>query len=136
MSSSQFYPDAVTRAHIPPAFLRLYRAFVQPAADSRGPELAVFVEAAGHQSAIRKIANAIAAVEGCLPDTVAERTYNVYSARELIEDGLGDDIEGRVFECGWSGGKPTCFVDEPLFLMAAPAALIRKWAQIAEVAHG
>ena len=127
---------AATRPHIPPAFLRLYRAFVQPARDSRGPELTVFVEAAGHQSAIRKIANAIAAIEGCLPETVAERTYNVSSARELVEDGLGDDIEARLFECGWSDGVPTCFVEEPLFLLSKPAALIRKWVTLAEVARG
>jgi len=130
MSSSQYYPDAATRAHIPLNFLRIYRAFVQPAEGSRNSEVTAFVEAAGHQSAVRKISNAIAALEGCLPEAVAERIYNVYSARELVEGGLGEDIEARLFECGWSDGKPTCFVEEPMFLLTAPASLIRKWSQI------
>ena len=134
MSNYRFYPDAATRAHIPPAFLRLYRAFVQPAADSRKPEFAAFVEAVGHQAAIRKIAATIAAVEGCTQESVEERVYNAYSARELIDEGLSEDIELRLFETAWGGGRAVCFVESPLFLVAAPA-LIRKWAQITEVDH-
>ncbi len=65
-------------------FPRLYRAHVQPA-DYRGTERTAFVEAASHRDATRRIANAVAALEGCLPDTVLEnRLYNCYSARELI----------------------------------------------------
>jgi len=114
-------------------FPRLYRAHVQPARDSRAPELTVFVEAASHQAAIRKIANALAALEGRLPDAVEERIYNCYSARELIDDGMSEDNELRLFETGWSGGRPTHFVEQPLFLVAAPAALIRAWARISAV---
>jgi hypothetical protein len=115
-------------------FPRLYRAHVQPARDSRAPELTVFVEAATHQAAIRKIANAVAIMETRLPDAIEDRIYNCYSARELIEDGASEDIELRLFETGWSGDRAVSFVDAPLFLVAAPA-LIRKWATVAEVAH-
>jgi hypothetical protein len=122
----------VPRHPAPFRFARIYRAFVQPAADSRRPEITAFVEAAGHHAAIRKIANTVAALEGCLPETVMEnRIYNCSSARELVDEGLSTDIELRLFETGWSGNEAVSFVTEPLFLLAAPAALIRVWASIA-----
>jgi hypothetical protein len=133
MSSSQSYPDAVTCAHIPTPYLRLYRAFI--GADSYGTERTAFVEAASHHDAVRKIANAVAALDTRLPDAIEERIYNCYSARELIDEGLSEDIGLRLFETGWGGGRAVSFVDEPLFLVTAPA-LIRKWAQIAEVSNG
>ena len=134
MSSCPFYPDAAIRAHIPAPFPRLYRAHVQPARDGRAPEITVFVEAASHHAAVRKIANALAAMETRLPDAIAERIYNCYHARELIEDGVSEDVELRLFETGWSGDRAVSFVEQPLFLVAAPA-LIRKWATVAEVSH-
>ncbi len=82
---------------------------------------------------MRKIAAAVAALEMRSPDEVADRVYNVASARELIDEGLSDDIELRLLETGWCG-TAVSFVTDPLFLITAPA-LIRKWAQIAEVSH-
>jgi hypothetical protein len=118
----------------PLPYFRLYRAHI--GAGARDAERTAFVEAASHQDAARKIANAVAAFEGRLPDAVAERIYNVSSARELVAEGLSGDIELRLFETGWSR-EAISFVQEPLFLLAAPAGLIRKWAQIIdmEVSH-
>jgi hypothetical protein len=116
---------------LPRHIARLYRAFI--GAPSYGTERTAFVEAASHRDAIRRIANAVGALEMQLPDQVEERIYNCASARELMDEGMSEDVEMRVFETGWSGGKPICFVEEPLFLVAAPAALIRRWAQISAV---
>ena len=111
-------------------FPRLYRAHIGAAASS-DPERTAFVEAASHGAAIRKIANAVAALELRLPESVQERIYNVLSATELIEEGGSADIEARLFEAGWSGTAPY-FVDEPLFL-GTPPGLIRKWASLSVV---
>jgi hypothetical protein len=112
---------------------RLYRAHVEPQ-HSRGVEVTAFVEAASREAAVRKISHAITALEfGSTPESVAERIYNCNSAAELIDDGLGEDIEARLFETGWGGGKPICFVEHPLFLIEDAAALIRAWAQISQV---
>ena len=113
---------------------RLYRAFV--GAESYSAERTAFIEAASHRDAVRKIANVVAALETRLPDQVEERIYNCYSAYELIDEGVSEDIDLRLFETGWSGNRAICFVEEPLFLLAAPAALIRKWARVPEVPHG
>jgi hypothetical protein len=62
-------------------------------------------------------------------EAVEERIYNCHSAQELIDDGQSEDTLLRLFETGWCG-TAVSFVEEPLFLMAAPGSLIRKWAQI------
>jgi len=61
---------------------------------------------------------------------VEDRIYNCYAAKELIDEGLSDCPELRIFETGWSGGKATHFVTEPLFLLDHPAELCRLWASI------
>lgn len=117
-----------TVPELPARFARLYRAFVNPS-DYRGTEHAVFVEACCHSCAIQKIAVAVAALEQWTPADVADRIYNCDSARELVDKGDSDDLGLRLLESGWSNNRPT-FVSEPLFLLDAPAALIRKWAAI------
>lgn len=110
-------------------FSRIYRAHVQPR-DWRGTERTAFVEAGSHSAAVKKIAAAIAALEfGSTPEQVEERIYNCHSAQELVDEGVSKDVELRLLETGWSGDKATHFVAEPLFLLIAPAALIRVWAR-------
>jgi hypothetical protein len=108
---------------------RLYRAHVS-AVDWRGAERTAFVEASSHHAAAKKIAAAIAALEYRKPEEVIERVYNCASAGELIAEGLSDDHAVRLFETGWTGGKPTHFVEAPLVLVPNPGPLLRVWAQI------
>ena len=105
---------------------RLYRAHI--GAESYGIERTAFVEASSHQAAVRKIANAVAALEICLPESIHERIYNVASAADLIDEGVSQDVDLRLFETGWSGNQAISFVEFPLFLITSPT-LIRKWAQ-------
>jgi hypothetical protein len=106
---------------------RLYRDHISPA-DWRGTERTAFVEGSSHNCACKKIAAAVAALDHRTPEQVAERIYNCYSAKELIDEGLSDDLELRIYETGWSGGKATHFVEHPLFLTAEPGVLARAWA--------
>jgi hypothetical protein len=106
---------------------RLHRVIVG-SPDSRAPERVAFVEAIHGHAALKKVAAAIAALECRSPSAVEERLYNIQSAEECVEQGISDDVELRVFETGWNGHAPT-YVEEPLFLVAAPAALIRAWSR-------
>ena len=106
---------------------RLYRVVVG-SPDSVHPERVAFVEATNGHSALKKVAAAIGALEYRSPATVGARLYNVQSAQECIDDGLSDDSELRVFETGWNGHAPT-YVEQPLFLVSAPADLIRVWSR-------
>lgn len=104
---------------------QLFRGVVE-AHDWRGSPCHAFVMATDHDAALRKIAAAVGAIEQRLPEAVAERVLNVASLPELASEGLGD-VDLRLFEIGWSEGKPT-YCTQPLFLLTSPAALIRQWA--------
>lgn len=109
---------------------RLYRAFVSQD-NWRDAERTVYVEAISRESAVRKIAAAVSALEfGSTPEAVKERVYNCTSAVELIAEGVSDNDVLRLFETGWSGDQVICWVAQPLFLLREPAALIRAWARI------
>ncbi len=115
---------------LPNHFRNLHRAFVAPRR-SPGIELTAFVRAPTSKLAIHRIATVIVSLEdGGTAESVSERIYNCVSAVECIQEGLSEDPELRIFETGWSGGKPICFVEHPLFLVRDPAALCPKWAQI------
>jgi hypothetical protein len=106
-------------------FSRLYRAHVSPV-DWRSSERTAF----SHHAAVKKIAAAISVLEHRSPVAAEEWIYNCYSAQEPIDEGLSDSFELRIFETGWSGGRATHFVAEPLFLLDHPAELTRLWASI------
>ena len=128
-------PELPAASNPVPAHLRrLYRAHIEPS-EWRGVERTAFVEASSHNCACKKIAAAVSALEHRQPAEVADRIYNCYSAQELVDAGVSDELELRLFETGWSGGKATHIVREPLFLLAEPSALIRKWAAIPQEAR-
>jgi hypothetical protein len=108
---------------------RIYRAHVTPR-DWRQPERTIFVEAFGERAALERMAQAVAAIDWCTREDAAERLYNCYSARELLEDGVSADPLTRLFETGWSGDKAIAFVTHPLILVEDAAPLIRAWAAI------
>lgn len=128
----QSLPRADEAQPVPSPFRQIFRAHVEPK-DWRRPELTAFVEAGSRETAVRKIAQAIAAIEfGSTEESVRSRIYNATSAAELIEEGLGYDIEGRLMQTGWGGGKPICFVEHPLVLLADPAPLLKIWARVTQ----
>jgi hypothetical protein len=104
---------------------QLFRGVVE-AHDWRGSPCHAFVMASDHDAALRKIAAAVAAIEERSPDSVAERVFSVASLPELASYGQGD-VDLRLFETGWSEGRPT-YCTQPMFLLSAPAALMRQWA--------
>src|SRR3954471_8071774 len=94
---------------LPAHLRRLYRAFVTPRSPD-SPERTFYVEAATHQAAPNKIAGTIAVVEYTKCDEAEQAIYNIASVFELIHEGLSDDFEARVFECGWSGDRVCAWV--------------------------
>lgn len=106
---------------------RLYRAYVSPPSPSPpGPELAVFAEASSRDHAHRHICELVALITRRNVDDVADALYNLYSAHELIDDGLSEPRELRLFECGWSG-KRIFYIDAPLCLVTDPQPLLDAW---------
>jgi hypothetical protein len=96
----------------------------------RRPERSVFIEAFSERNAHERIAQAIAFLDRCSIQDAAERIYNLYNARELLETGLSSDALLRIFETGWSGNEVISWVSHPLFLVEDAGVIIRAWAQI------
>ena len=55
--------------------------------------------------------------------------FRLDSYRDLVNNGIGDDEELRVFETAWRGVTVTGWVERPLFLTTDPT-LVGKWAQL------
>lgn len=111
------------------AFRRVYRAHVEPK-EWRGVEVTAFVEAGSRETAVHKIAQAIAVIDGSTAESIQERIYNCSGAAELMAEGLSEDIEMRLMETGWGGGKAISFVEHPLVLISDPTPLLRVWARV------
>jgi hypothetical protein len=59
---------------------------------------------------------------------------NLYSYRDLVDNGVSEDEDLRVFEVGSRGDVVTAWVNKPLFLTTDPT-LVGKWAELqAEIA--
>jgi hypothetical protein len=89
-----------------------------------------YIESIDEDSARRRIVAILAAWEFLKPQDAEERVSNCQSARDIIKEGISEDREMRLFEVARSATAVTAFVREPLFLLQAPGALIRKWASI------
>jgi hypothetical protein len=55
--------------------------------------------------------------------------YNLYSYRDLVDNGVSDDEDLRVFEIGSRGDVVTAWANKPLFLTTDPT-LVGKWAEL------
>lgn len=104
---------------------RLYRAYVSPPSPFR-PELAVFADASSRDLAHRHICELVALITRRNVDDVADALYNLCSARELIDEGLSEAPELRLFECHWSGNR-IFYIDAPLCLVTDPQPLLDAW---------
>ncbi len=83
-------------------------------------------------SARRFFEAAIALIAGRPADDL--ELCNLYSYRDLVDNGVSEDEDLRVFEVGSRGDVVTAWVNKPLFLTTDPT-LVGKWAELqAEIA--
>jgi hypothetical protein len=55
--------------------------------------------------------------------------YSLYSYRDLVDNGMSEDEDLRVFEIGSRGDIVTAWAAKPLFLTTDPT-LVGKWAEL------
>lgn len=110
---------------MPNDMTRLFKAYC----DSPAHDSAVFVEAINRDAAYKKMVGMLALMFGRNHDDIS--IYNLQSWNELIDSGISDDLDLRMFECGWKGNTVVAWVSSPLFL--APKNnefLLSKWAEL------
>lgn len=115
---------------------RLYRAHIE-SPRTGAPELTVFVEAVTRTEAhgrVRDVCRALGYAPAA-PDQDQWPYYNLNSGLELVETGLSQNHDLRLFETGWGGHDANadgvaCWVDHPIFAVRNPAPLLYLWNQL------
>lgn len=101
----------------------LYRAMFSNAQN----DSIVFLIADSRDDARRRASGALAAIHG-MP---AERVWlsNLASFRELVDIGVSEDEDLRIFELSWKDANVSAWIEHPLFLTDDPS-LLGKWAEL------
>jgi hypothetical protein len=106
----------------------LYRMMWQT---PKGP-VDMFALGPSREHARKFISTAVALISGIHPDEL--ELYNLESYRDLVDAGVSDDEDQRIFETAWKGPVVTAWTERPLFL-TADSSLPAKWAELqAEIA--
>jgi hypothetical protein len=90
-------------------------------------ENVVFLMATSREEARKEAADALAAIQCVTPEHVS--VHHVTSFRELVETGVSEDEDLRLFELAWEGANVSAWADHPLFL-TDDHSLLGKWAEL------
>lgn len=101
----------------------LYRAVFSAAHG----ESVVFLIADSRDDARTRASGALAAIYGIAAQNVT--LSNLAAFRELVDIGISDDEDVRIFEMAWKGTDVSMWVQHPLFLTDEPS-LLGKWAEL------
>jgi hypothetical protein len=84
----------------------------------------VFVMAGSREAASKRATSVLATLFDIDPPEVY--LHNLASFVDLVDLGVSDDEDLRVFEIGWKGSKVSVWAEHPLFL-TDDASLLGKW---------
>jgi hypothetical protein len=87
----------------------------------------VFVMAGSREAASKRATSVLAALYDIDPPEVY--LHNLASFVDLVDLGVSDDEDLRVFEIGWKGSKVSVWAEHPQFL-TDDASLLGKWAEL------
>ncbi|CAD6531752.1 hypothetical protein [Paraburkholderia metrosideri] len=90
-------------------------------------ESIVFLIADDRDDARTRATGALAAIYGLTAHNVA--LSNLAAFRELVDIGISEDEDMRIFEMAWKGTEISAWVQHPLFLTDEPS-LLGKWAEL------
>ena len=102
----------------------LYRViFGKP---NNNEERIVFLMAGSREAASKRATSVLAALFDIEPEVYL---YNLASFVDLIDSGVSDDEDLRIFELGWKGPMVSVWAEHPLFL-TDDSSLLGKWAEL------
>jgi hypothetical protein len=90
-------------------------------------ERIVFVMAGSREAASKRATSVLAALFDIDPPEVY--LYNLASFVDLVDSGVSEDEDLRIFELGWKGPTVSVWAEHPLFL-TDDASLLGKWAEL------
>ncbi|MGF6773579.1 hypothetical protein P3T18_006093 [Paraburkholderia sp. GAS199] len=101
----------------------LYRAVFSSAHEAS----TVFLFATNRDDARKRATSALAAIHNVAAQNV--QLSNLASFRELVDIGVSEDEDLRIFEMAWKGADVSAWAEHPLFLTDDPG-LLGKWAEL------
>ncbi|WP_069638450.1 MULTISPECIES: hypothetical protein [Burkholderiaceae] len=90
-------------------------------------ERIVFLMAGSREAASKRATSVLAALFDIEPLEVY--LYNLASFVDLVDSGVSDDEDLRIFELGWKGPMVSVWAEHPLFL-TDDSSLLGKWAEL------
>lgn len=90
-------------------------------------ERIVFLMAGSREAASKRATSVLAALFDIEPPEVY--LYNLASFVDLVDSGVSDDEDLRIFELGWMGPMVSVWAEHPLFL-TDDSSLLGKWAEL------
>lgn len=90
-------------------------------------ETIVFLIAGSRDDARQRACVSLAAIQGIEAHDV--HLCNLASFRELVDIGVSEDEDLRIFEVAWKGADVSAWAEHPLFLTDDPS-LLGKWAEL------
>lgn len=90
-------------------------------------ESIVFLMADSRIAAQKEAIAALAAIHCIAPHDVS--LHSLASFRDLMDGGVSEDEDLRIFEVAWEGSSVTVWAEHPLFLTDDPS-LLGKWAEL------
>ncbi|QIE30392.1 hypothetical protein [Caballeronia sp. SBC2] len=90
-------------------------------------ERIVFLMAGSREAASKRATSVLAALFDIEPPEVY--LYNLASFVDLVDSGVSDDEDLRIFELGWKGPMVSVWTEHPLFL-TDDSSLLGKWAEL------
>ncbi len=120
------------------AFHNVWRVYVETPDIYGGEESTIFVEALHKEEAQSAVLKVVSAIYPDMSDIDIENSiYNLWSARELIENGDSESLVQRLFESGIrstaDGWAVIAWCKAPVFAVKHPSALFQAWSEA--VAH-
>ena len=88
-------------------------------------EVTLYVRAVGREAAIAATEGVIFAMYPSAEPRGA--FYNLTSAHKLVDHGVSDIENHRLFETGWQGDRVVAWVESPIFVVADAAELYEAW---------
>ncbi|HZZ14031.1 MAG TPA: hypothetical protein VFE79_25350 [Paraburkholderia sp.] len=104
----------------------LYRAVFSIAHEVAYEGRAVFLFAANRDDARQRAVSALAVIHTIPAQNV--QLSDLASFRELVDAGVSEDEDLRIFEMAWKGADVSAWAEHPLFL-TDNAGLLGKWAE-------
>lgn len=103
----------------------LWRAHAQLPRELTPKDFTVYVRAINREAAKRAMDLAF---QSMFPGVdLDEAYYNLHSAHELIEQGLSEHENDRLFETSWHGNRVCDWVQNPVFVVPDADALFEAW---------